>query len=77
MTVNRLKREVGGGSLDALRDLCGLPFSTYFSAVKLRWLLDNVPEVADAYSEGRLCFGTVDTWLLWNLSPNGHPEKGR
>jgi len=76
-TVEKLTSSAGGGSIDALRPRCGLPFSTYFSAVKLRWLLDNVAEVKEAYEEGQLCFGTVDTWLLWNLSPNGNTEKGR
>lgn len=45
--------------------------------MQLRWLLDNVDEVSAAYKEGRLCFGTVDSWLMWNLCPNGHPKKGR
>ncbi|KAJ3280267.1 hypothetical protein HK104_000783 [Borealophlyctis nickersoniae] len=53
---------------------CGLPFSTYFSGVKLRWLLDNVPAVKDAENEGRLMFGTVDSWLLYNLT--GGAGKG-
>ena len=45
--------------------LCGLPITTYFSAVKLRWLLDNSPKVAEAARQGRCLFGTVDSWLLW------------
>ncbi|EGP88665.1 uncharacterized protein MYCGRDRAFT_85027 [Zymoseptoria tritici IPO323] len=51
----------------------GMPLSTYPSAVKLMWLLSNVPEVKQAYDEGRLAFGTVDTWLLYNL--NGKDPK--
>ena len=35
---------------------------------QLRWLLDNVPAVSEAASQGRLVFGTVDTWLIWNLT---------
>lgn len=46
----------------------GLPVSTYFSAYKLKWLLDNVPEVAAAAAEGRCCFGTVDSWLIYQLT---------
>ena len=53
---------------DHLRELCGLPISTYFSALKLRWLLDNVPAVKSALDDGKLMVGTVDTWLLWNLT---------
>ncbi len=43
---------------------------------QLRWLLDHVPKVKSAYDEARLCFGTVDAWLLWSLT-SGHPKKGR
>ncbi len=55
------------GDKNVLRAACGLPISTYFSALKLRWLLDNVEAVKQAADEERLCFGTVDSWLLWNL----------
>ncbi|CAL8378164.1 unnamed protein product, partial [Gadus morhua 'NCC'] len=48
----------------------GLPISTYFSAVKLRWLLDNVEEVRRAVEEDRAMFGTVDSWIIWCLSGN-------
>lgn len=51
-----------------LKPLCGLPISTYFSAVKLKWLHDNVQVVKKAMSENRCLFGTVDTWLMWNLT---------
>ena len=47
-----------------MQHLCGLPISTYFSALKIRWLLDNVKEVALALKEDRLLFGTVDTWYV-------------
>uniref|UniRef100_A0A3Q3GXZ0 glycerol kinase n=1 Tax=Labrus bergylta TaxID=56723 RepID=A0A3Q3GXZ0_9LABR len=46
----------------------GLPISTYFSAVKLRWLLDNVDEVAQAVMSERAMFGTVDSWIIWCLT---------
>ena len=45
--------------------LCGLPVSPYFSATKMRWLRENVPEVEEALNEDRCLFGTVDSWLLW------------
>ncbi|EGE09360.1 glycerol kinase [Trichophyton equinum CBS 127.97] len=54
-------------------EICGLPISTYSSSAKLVWLLRNVPEVKAAYDAGNLAFGTVDTWLLYNL--NGGKEK--
>ncbi len=46
----------------------GLPLSTYFSSTKIKWLFDNVPEIRQAFKEGDLMIGTVDTWLLWNLT---------
>lgn len=54
-----------------LRNKTGLPlYSTYFSCSKLRWLLDNEPKVKQAYEEGDLMFGTVDTWLIYHLTSN-------
>ena len=44
---------------------CGLPFSTYFSALKIKWLIDNVTEVKEAIKKNRCAFGTVDSWILW------------
>lgn len=49
----------------SLQPKTGLPISTYFSAVKLRWLLDNVGEVRQAVQSGRAMFGTVDSWVIW------------
>lgn len=51
-----------------LKPLCGLPFSPYFSALKLRWLQDNVPRVAKAINDGNCLFGNVDAWIIWNLT---------
>lgn len=51
-----------------LKPLCGLPLSPYFSALKLKWLEDNVQAVQKAMSEKRCLFGTVDSWLIWNLT---------
>ena len=48
-----------------MQTLCGLPISTYFSAVKLRWLIDNSERVQNAVKEDRCLFGTVDSWLIW------------
>ena len=64
------------GSKDALRGATGLPFSTYFSGLKIRWLLDNVPEVQKAAAEGRCCFGTIDSWVIYNLT-GGASGAGR
>lgn len=48
-----------------LQPKTGLPISPYFSAVKLRWLLDNVEEVRLAVRSQRAMFGTVDSWIIW------------
>lgn len=53
---------------ERIRYITGLPISTYFSGVKLRWLIDNVPSVRDALQDGSALFGTIDSWLVWNLS---------
>ncbi|MBV8702421.1 MAG: glycerol kinase GlpK [Acetobacteraceae bacterium] len=56
------------GGTDRFRDATGLPLASYFSALKLRWLLDSVPGARARAEAGDLLFGTVDTWLLWNLA---------
>ncbi|XP_076800358.1 glycerol kinase-like isoform X2 [Clavelina lepadiformis] len=67
-TVEQLVAKTPNKSQDYLKKYCGLPISTYFSAVKIRWLLDNVPEVREAVNDGTALFGTVDTWLIWNMT---------
>ena len=54
--------------IDRFRPVTGLPVSTYFSAFKVKWLLDNVAEVSSAMAEGDAMIGTVDTWLIYNLT---------
>uniref|UniRef100_A0A672JB26 Probable glycerol kinase n=1 Tax=Salarias fasciatus TaxID=181472 RepID=A0A672JB26_SALFA len=67
-TVERLISKTPGRNKNHLKHKTGLPISTYFSAVKLRWLLDNVPEVREAVESNRALFGTVDSWLIWCLT---------
>ncbi|XP_062982563.1 glycerol kinase isoform X2 [Elgaria multicarinata webbii] len=67
-TVERLLKRIPGQNKSFLKSRTGLPLSTYFSAVKLRWLLDNVKEVRQAVLEGRALFGTIDSWLIWSLT---------
>uniref|UniRef100_A0A4W5REG1 glycerol kinase n=1 Tax=Hucho hucho TaxID=62062 RepID=A0A4W5REG1_9TELE len=64
-TVERLINKTPGRNKNHLKHKTGLPISTYFSAVKLRWLMDNVDEVAEAVLTHRAMFGTVDSWLIW------------
>ncbi len=50
------------------RERTGLLFDPYFSGTKLLWLLENVPGLRARAERGEVCFGTVDTWLIWNLT---------
>ena len=62
---DELKRS---GFSDVLKEKTGLVTDAYFSATKLRWLLDNIKGAREQAEKGDLLFGTVDTWLMWNLS---------
>ncbi|KAJ8322665.1 Glycerol kinase [Batrachochytrium dendrobatidis] len=64
-TVERLIAATPSKSKHHFQSICGLPLSTYFSAVKLRWLLDNIKAVQDANQTDRLMFGTIDSWLIY------------
>lgn len=56
------------GLEDAIRSKTGLRIDAYFSATKLKWILDNVDGAREKAEAGELLFGTVDTWLMWKLS---------
>ncbi len=56
------------GLTDMIRSRTGLIIDAYFSATKIRWILDNVPGAKAKAAAGRLRFGTVDSWLVWNLT---------
>ncbi|XP_067029471.1 glycerol kinase 3-like isoform X2 [Acropora muricata] len=72
-TVDNFEAKVPESTREQVRKLCGLPINTYFSAVKLRWLIDHCEAVKKAVEEERCLFGTVDSWLIWNMTggPNG------
>ncbi|MBY5161518.1 glycerol kinase GlpK [Salsipaludibacter albus] len=67
--ASRLERDGHG---DLLRQRSGLPPATYFAAGKAQWILDNVDGVRDAAEAGDAIMGTIDTWLLWNLTGGIH-----
>src|SRR5216684_4674015 len=69
--VHELAGEVGA---DRLRERVGLPLSTYFSGPKIAWTLDHVEGARERAQNGELAFGTMDTWVLWNLT--GGPDGG-
>jgi glycerol kinase len=56
------------GGQDRLRERTGLPLATYFSALKIRWILDNVAGARARAERGELLFGNIDSFLLWNLT---------
>ncbi|NLN70275.1 MAG: glycerol kinase GlpK [Chloroflexi bacterium] len=56
------------GGQDRFREITGLPLATYFSGPKIAWLLENVPGLCEDARAGKAIFGTVDTWLTWNLT---------
>ena len=59
--------------MDHLRRITGLPFSTYFCAFKVKWMYDNVAEVRDAMDSDDAMIGTIDSWLIYNLTGGQNP----
>jgi glycerol kinase len=74
----RVAEDVGqfakNGGQDRFRAQTGLPLSTYFSSLKLRWLLKHIPGAREKAAAGDLLFGNIDTFLVWNLT--GGPKGG-
>ena len=64
-TIDTLKQE---GLEDYIRDKTGLMADAYFSGTKIKWILDNVEGAREKAKQGKLVFGTVDSWLIWNLT---------
>ncbi|MGV8968904.1 MAG: glycerol kinase GlpK [Microbacteriaceae bacterium] len=56
------------GGINRFAERVGLPLSTYFSATKIAWILDNVDGARERAERGDLLFGTTDTWIIWNLT---------
>jgi glycerol kinase len=67
-TADRIEELKAEGLSDVLREKTGLVPDAYFSGTKIAWMLDNVPGARERAERGELCFGTVDTWLAWNLT---------
>ena len=59
---------VAQGHSETIRQKTGLVPDAYFSGSKIRWILDNVPGAREKAEKGQLLFGTIDTWLIWNLT---------
>ena len=67
-TSERCDRLRLDGAEATVRDRTGLPIDPLFSATKLAWLLDEIPDGRRRAEDGELCVGTIDSWLLWNLT---------
>ncbi|WP_063051482.1 glycerol kinase GlpK [Nocardia arthritidis] len=63
--VRELEGKPGAGRI---RELCGLPLASYFAAPRLRWMLDTTPGLRERAERGEVLFGTMETWLIWNLT---------
>ena len=73
--TDRLCAELGGDAgAERYQERTGLPLATYFSGPKIRWILDHVDGARQRADNGELCFGTMDSWLLWNMT--GGPSGG-
>lgn len=62
------------GGQNRFQKKTGLPLATYFSGPKIKWVLDQYPEIKKRAQNGEILFGNIDTWLIWNLT--GGPEHG-
>ena len=67
-TAEDCERLAAAGYTQPLQEKTGLLLDAYFSATKIRWILEQVPGAQKLAEEGNLLFGTVDTWLIWNLT---------
>lgn len=67
-TADRIEEIKNSGYDKIIQEKTGLPVDAYFSATKIQWILDHVEGTRRLAEEGRLCFGTIDTWLMWKLS---------
>ncbi|MBB1099340.1 glycerol kinase GlpK [Limosilactobacillus sp. WF-MT5-A] len=67
-TSNIAEQLIKEGYKDMIHQKTGLVIDSYFAATKIKWILDHVPGAREKATKGDLMFGTIDTWLLWNLS---------
>ncbi len=67
-TADYCKSLIEKGKDKFIKDKTGLVVDSYFSATKVKWILENVPGAKEEAEKGNLLFGTIDTWLIWNLT---------
>ena len=73
-TTDAVEELAADGGRDRFEDICGLPLTTYFSGPRVAWMLDSAPGLRARAEAGDLLFGTMETWLIWNLT--GGPDGG-
>ncbi|MHB1008989.1 MAG: glycerol kinase GlpK [Propionibacteriaceae bacterium] len=66
--TGKIVEELGGGDQDKYKARVGLPLATYFCGPKVKWILDNVPGARGQAEGGNLVMGTIDSWVIWNLT---------
>lgn len=71
-TTTRCEQLHSAGHMSSIQEKTGLILDPYFSATKLAWLLDNIPGARERAERGDLCFGTVDSWLIFKLTSGRH-----
>ena len=67
-TVNYCKELQKKGYTKKIQKITGLVIDSYFSATKIKWIIDNIESSKKLLKENRLLFGTIDTWILWKLT---------
>ncbi len=67
-TAGYCDKLIKSGKTEFIKQKTGLEVDAYFSATKIKWILDNVPDARRKANNGKLAFGTVDSWLIWNLT---------
>ncbi len=67
-TAQICERLVADGLAEKIKSKTGLEVDAYFSATKIQWILDHVPNAREMALDGQLAFGTIDSWLIWNLT---------
>ena len=63
------------GYQEVFKATTGLPIATYFSGPKIKWLINNFPQIRDDISKNEVYFGNIDTWLIWTLTGGIHGGK--
>ncbi|MDH4057511.1 MAG: glycerol kinase GlpK, partial [Cyclobacteriaceae bacterium] len=67
-TASICEEMISAGLGPYVRENTGLVIDSYFSATKVKWILENVPQAKEKADKGELLFGTIDTWLIWNIT---------